>query len=377
MLAALADADRKPRDAYMYRHLNVHGYWGFGGGKMSKSVGNVVEALALSEKYGNDAFRYFVMREMTFGLDASFSEEAFVARLNADLANDFGNLVARVTTLMGAHGGGIAVPWGAPRAAFTAREEEVQAAFASTQRAVDAAMEEFAFHRALAAVWEFIGCVNRYVDASAPWELAKDTEKRQRLEAVLAALGESLRCLGIMLSPFLPNTAKRVREALGEAGEPRLQEAVLGGSQRPVMVTASKLTGLFPRVDERQLLIEGAAVGPVKRDGAAPARVGLEDFAKIDLRVAQVVAAEAVPKSKKLLKLTVKMGSETRTLVAGIAEHYEPATLVGKKVVIVANLEPATLMGVRSDGMVLAAVEGSALALVTLDKDIPPGAKVK
>jgi methionyl-tRNA synthetase len=355
----------------LYRHLNVHGYWTLGGRKISKSVGNLVEALALKDKYGNDAFRYFVLREMVFGLDADFSEEALVGRLNADLANDLGNLVSRATTLMASHGGGVSVPWGAPRLEISVREKEIQAAFGAARDAVGAAMSEFAFHRALAAIWEFIGHVNRYVDASAPWELARhrtDEVKRRRLETVLAVLGESLRCLSIILSPFLPDATRKIREALGETREPRLDEAVLGASPRPVLLTASKLAGLFPRVDEKK-----TRTAPPTPETA---RISIDDFAKVELRVAEVLAAEPVPKSRKLLKLTVSLGAEPRTLVAGIAEHYAPSDLVGKKVVVVANLEPATLMGIASDGMVLAGSTGEKLAVLTLDRDLPPGARI-
>jgi len=196
----------------LYRHLNVHGYWTLGGHKISKSVGNLVEALAFKEKYGNDAFRYFVLREMVFGLDADFSEEAFVGRLNADLANDLGNLVARATTLIVNLGGG-KVPQGA---SVTPAEEAVAEAFATVKADVAAAMDEFAFHRALASIWEFVGVVNRYVDTSQPWALAKDAAKKDRLDAALTALAESLRVLGIMLVPFLPDAAAKIRAALGQ-----------------------------------------------------------------------------------------------------------------------------------------------------------------
>ncbi len=357
----------------IYRHLNVHGYWGLGGGKMSKSIGNVVEALALSEKYGNDAFRYFVLREMTFGLDANFSEEAFVGRLNADLANDLGNLVSRATTLIANAGGRV------PAAGDAGHDErEVAAAFARALREADEAMDELAFHRALAALWEFIATVNRYVDTTQPWTLAKDPAKRGRLDAVLYTLAESLRCLGIVLAPFLPDAAGRLRAALGQAGEPRVAEATWGRLAAGTEVR--KVSGLFPRVDEK------AAAAPVTaakgETAAAPAeapagRIAVDDFARVDLRVAEVLAAEPVPKSKKLMKLTVTLGEERRTIVAGIAEHYAPADLVGKKVVVVANLLPAKLMGVESNGMVLAGSADGRLAVLVLDRDLPPGTKVK
>src|SRR6266849_5728488 len=349
----------------LYRRLNVHGYRSYGGGKMSKSVGNVVEAFKLTDKYGRDAFRYFLLREMNFGLDASFGEEAFVGRLNADLANDLGNFASRATTMIVNFGGGrIPAPGGASEP-----ELALRGALERAVADVDAAMEDFAFQRALAAIWEFLGFANRYVDATAPWTLAKDPAKRERLDTVLWTLGESLRCLGILLDPFVPDAAAKIRAGVG-SDAPRLQDIAWGGLAAGASV--QKVAGLFPRIDIK------ASEDP--KSGAAPGGAGkipIADFAKVELRVAEVLAAERVAKSKKLLKLTVKVGEETRTLVAGVAEQYEPEALVGRKVVIVANLEPATLMGVESNGMVLAASHEGTVSLLTLDKDVPSGSKVK
>jgi methionyl-tRNA synthetase len=350
----------------VFQRLNVHGYWRIGGGKMSKSIGNVVEALALTEKYGHDAFRYFVMREMNFGLDADFSEDAFVGRLNADLANDLGNLASRASTLIVNFAGGV-VP-AAPAAAELAGD--LGAAFGKTLQDVQAAMDEFAFQRALASVWEFVAAVNRYVDASQPWALAKQPDQRARLDAVLYNLSQALHGLGIVLSPFLPDAAARIRTALGESGAPRLTGSAWGGLRPGARV--EKIPGLFPRVEDKK-----PAATPSAGSAEGLARITIDDFAKVDLRVAQVIAAEAVPKSKKLLKLRLSLGSEERTVLAGIAEHYAPGDLVGKKVVVVANLQPARLMGIESQGMVLAGSTDGGLGVLTLDRDLPPGAKVK
>ncbi len=354
----------------IYTHLNVHGYWSLGGAKMSKSIGNVVEALALTDKYGHDAFRYFIMREMPFGLDANFSEEALVDRLNADLANDLGNLVSRATTLL--------VNYGKPdelRPSIRSPEDQnVLYSFDETRQIVEQAMEEFAFHRALAEIWEFIGVVNRYIDGTQPWALAKDPTRRGRLDRVLLTLADALTCLGILLDPFLPTAAARIRRAIGYETPPRLDDAVLG--RRTGLPGVSKLPGLFPRVDQKKAEPAKAAATSRAPQIERP-RITIEEFGRLDLRVAEVLEAEPVPKSKKLLKLVVKLGDETRTLVAGIAEHYRPEALRGRKVVIVANLEPATLMGVESNGMVLAGSEGDTLALLTLDRDLPPGAEVR
>jgi methionyl-tRNA synthetase len=379
MLMALGRAEgRRDEEAeqLVFRHLNVHGYWNVGGGKMSKSIGNVVEALALTDKYGNDAFRYFVMREMTFGLDADFSEEAFVGRLNADLANDLGNLVARATTLIVTGGGIRRVP---EPGELDDLERSILARFERVCAGVDEAMGEFAFQRALTRIWEFVAALNGYVDVVKPWELAKDPARRGHLERVTYVLGESLRFLGIVLAPFLPDAAAKIRAALGQTAPPTLADAVWG--RLPAGAPVQKLSGLFPRVDRpRDRVQEPRAQGPggsQTKGEIVRGRATLDLFGQLDLRVAEVLAAEPIPKSKKLLKLTVSLGTEQRTVVAGIAQHYAPADLVGKKIVVVANLEPATLMGVPSHGMLLAGSVEGRLAVLTVDRDLPPGARVQ
>ena len=353
----------------VFRHLDVHGYWNIGGGKMSKSIGNVVEALALTDKYGHDAFRYFLMREMTFGLDADFSEEALVGRLNADLANDLGNLVSRATTLLAK-----AEPTDNPQLAVLEAEREVRTRADDARQRVERAMEQFAFHRALEAIWEFIGAVNRYIDTTQPWALAKDPAKASVLNRVLVTLADSLRFLGVILAPFLPDAAAKIRRAIGDGREPSLANAAMGRIN--TIPRVERLSGLFPRVDDKARL-EKPTEAAVASAAATSAAITIDEFGKLDFRVAEVIAAETVPKSKKLLKLTVSLGDSQRTVVAGIAEHYAPGDLVGKKVVIVANLEAAKLMGIESQGMVLAGSAGDRLAVVTPDRDLPPGARVK
>ena len=354
-----------------FARLRVHGYWTLGGGKISKSVGNVVEALALTRKYGNDAFRYFVLREMPFGQDANFTEDAFVERLNADLANDLGNLASRATTMLVNFGRQVAETVPAPGAT----EAEIAERAGETTRGLIAAMNGFAVHAALVEIWSFIGAVNRYIDAARPWALAKDTAQQPRLAAVLVTLADALRYLGIVLEPFVPAAAARIREAVGDTRPPVLTNAVVGrGDERgPV----ERLSGLFPRIDTKTPPAVAGAPVDAAPAANAPTRVTIDEFKRLDFRVAEVVAAEAVPKSRKLLRLTVRLADETRTVVAGIAEHYRPEALVGRKVVVVANLEPATLMGVTSNGMVLAGSAGDTLALLTPDQDLPPGAKIR
>jgi methionyl-tRNA synthetase len=353
----------------LYRHLNVHAYWTVEGHKMSKSLGNVIDPLAFAAEYGpvgTDAFRYFILREMTFGLDSDFARDAFVTRLNADLANDLGNLVSRATTLIANFAAGAGMPGPA-----AVDEDTVARAADAARRALDEAMGEFAFQRALAAIWEFIGTVNRYVDATQPWALAKKPAERPRLDRVLVTLADAVRYLGVVLDPFVPEAAAKIRAAVGPSSPPSLAEAVVGRLER--LPAVQKLSGLFPRLDDKK------PPPPAPKTAGAADAISIADFGKVQLRVAEVLAAEAVPKSRKLLKLTVSLGSEQRTIVAGIAQHYAPADLVGKKVVVVANLEPATLMGVQSQGMVLAgSTDGDgALAVLTLDRDLPPGARVR
>src|SRR5713101_7734044 len=251
----------------LYRHLHVHGYWSLGGSKMSKSVGNVVEAFQLTDKYGHDAFRYFLLREMNFGLDASFSEEALVGRLNADLANDLGNLASRATTMIVNFGGG-RVPSPGPE---TDEDAVVRAALARAALDVDEAMEEFAFQRALAAIWEFLGVVNRYVDATAPWALAKDPAKRGRLDTVLYTLAEALRVIGILIDAFLPQAAGKIRTAVG-ATPPKLSDLAWG--QLAPGAAVQKVAALFPRIEAKVSDATPAAGAAA----AAGARIPIADF---------------------------------------------------------------------------------------------------
>ncbi len=309
---------------------------------------------------------------MPFGQDASFSEEAFVERLNADLANDLGNLASRATTMLVNFGAQTAGATPAPEAA----DDAIRALVGETGRAVDSAMGDFAFQRALVEIWSFIGAVNRYVDATRPWALAKDPAQRRRLAAVLGTLGAALRdARHPCSSPSCPTRPRGSGRPW--ATRARRPSPMRWRSRHVDPRAVQRLSGLFPRVDTKAPAAAAgtpAAAAPVE---GATARITIDDFKRVDLRVAEIVAAEPVPKSKKLLKLTIRLGDEPRTLVAGIAEHYPPATLVGRKVVVVANLEPATLMGVTSNGMVLAGSAGETLALLALDRDLPSGAKVR
>ncbi|WP_028317187.1 methionine--tRNA ligase [Desulfobulbus elongatus] len=342
-----------------YQRLHVHGYWNVDATKMSKSLGNVVRPRELVETYGVDTVRYFVLREMSFGLDASFSGDAILARHNADLANDLGNLFSRSLAMIDKYEGG-RVPERPSGGTLTPDDRELMSAMSAMVAEYREHMDGFAFHRALQAVWEVIGLLNRYIVANAPWELAKHPRQADRLRTVLAFLAEALWKITLVLGPVMPETATRMAAALG-MGErfaaAVIDDAVIWGSI-PAGTVIGKVGPLFPRV-EHKTEPAAAAKQPVKQEavaGPGEGLIGIDQFKAVDLRVAEIVAAEKVAKSDRLLKLTVQ-APEERTIVAGLAQYYNPEALVGQKVIIVANLKPAKLMGIPSQGMVLAAKE--------------------
>ncbi|HYA02017.1 MAG TPA: methionine--tRNA ligase [Syntrophobacteria bacterium] len=353
----------------VYRHLNVHGYWNVDEQKMSKSRGRVVRPLDLLPVYGLDAFRYFLMREMVFGLDANFSEEALIGRINADLANDLGNLVSRLLTMVHRYCGG-KVPQ-----AGVAQEEDARLKEAACRLPSSYVIhvESLRFHLTLMEIWEVVNQVNRYIDQSAPWTLAKDPNKRQRLDTVLLYALETLKIVAVLLSPIVPDASLEILGRIGLDVPPsglEVHEHTAWGTLRPGTAT-HRGESLFPRIEERR---------DKEKEAPAPAQakpvLTVEEFAKVDLRVAEVVSAEAIPGSDKLLKLEVDLG-ERRTVVAGIATHYRPDELIGRQVVVVANLKPATLRGIRSEGMLLAAGSQKELVLVGPERKMSPGSVVK
>ncbi|MEJ2475000.1 MAG: methionine--tRNA ligase [Desulfobacterales bacterium] len=361
----------------VYNHLNVHGYWIVEQSKMSKSLGNVVEPLELKNVYGLDAFRFFLTRDMAFGLDSSFSESALVHRLNSDLANDLGNLFSRTLTMAHKYLKGV-VP-----AVDQATENELGLTLKDdAMKAVleyEAAMNAFAFHRALQAVWDFIAQMNKCIDVMAPWELAKKSASRKQLEVVMVNLLEGLRVIAGLIYPVMPATDETMQKHLGLDPEADFYtlDRLKQWNSLPPETRILKTVSLFPRIDLKKgkpAAMPSTAAAETKP--AFKSQVTIEDFAKIDLRVATVVKAEAVPRANKLMRLEIDLG-ERRTIVAGIAGSYTPEELEGKQIIVVANLKPAKIMGILSNGMLLAAAGETGLCIATPERKMKPGTQLK
>lgn len=372
-------------DLPLPKHLAVHGWITFNGQKMSKSLGNVVDPFILGERYGADAIRYHILREMALGADSSFSNEIMINRINSDLANGLGNLVSRTVAMADKYFGGT-LPADREAGDFDA---ELIAEAEELRAKVDEFMDKTQINNALAEIFKVVSRANKYIDETAPWVLGKDESKKARLATVLYNLLETIRIVSTLLSNFMPTTMPKVWEQIGAAESDITYENAGKFGVLPADVTVHRGEIIFPRIDvdkeiEELNKIIGSNAKPEEKadDGFDPAPIAdeitIDDFAKVDLRVALVRDCEKVKKSKKLLCLQLDDGFGGRQVVSGIAAWYKPEDLIGKKVVIVANLKPVKLCGVESNGMICAAdTPDGAASVIFPDQDLPCGAKLR
>lgn len=358
-----------------------HGWLVVEGDKMSKSKGNVIDPVALIDEFGADTIRYFLLREINLGMDGNFSRDALINRINSDLANDLGNLLHRTLNMIHRFNGGVVQNSHVTEAI----DDGLISLTKQTVSSYQSMMEQLDINGAIKEVWALISRTNKYIDETGPWALAKDPAKKERLDTVLYNLAETLRIVAILISPFMPLTAPKIYSQLGLPGDftkVTLETAKEWGLLPSGTQVAAHPEPIFPRIEIKTAdngAGKAAAYVEVKRTvEAVPAvpEVTIDEFAKLDLRVAKVLAAEKVKGADKLLLLTVDLGSEQRSIVSGIAKHYTPEELVGKNVVMIVNLKPAKIRGIESRGMVLAASDGEKLTLATAS-DMPPGSKVK
>ena len=375
-------------DLPLPKKVFAHGFIMMKDGKMSKSKGNVVYPEMLVERYGLDATRYFLLRELPFGSDGVFSPESFVERTNFDLANDLGNLLNRTVSMMNKYFDGV-IP--SENLQATEFDATLKAHAEGVRAKYEESMEKMQFSVVLAELWSLVSRTNKYIDETSPWVLAKDEADQPKLAAVMANLAESLRHIAVMLQPFMTTAPKQIAEQLGLSDELLAWDSISTfGNVIPANTkVVEKGVPIFPRLDaeveieyireQMQASVKTPQEETKKEASVAPdvPEITIDDFMKVDLRVATVTACEPVPKANKLLKLQVDLGYEQRQVVSGIAEHYKPEELIGQKVIVVANLKPVKLRGELSQGMILAGSHEGVLTLATVDPKLENGAKVK
>ena len=369
-------------DLPLPKHLAVHGWITFNGQKMSKSLGNVVDPFVLGERYGADAIRYHILREMALGADSSFSNEIMINRINSDLANGFGNLVSRTVAMVEKYFGGT-LPTERESGEF---DDDLIATATALKSSVDDFMDKTQLNNALAEIFKVVSRANKYIDETAPWVIAKDETKKARLATVLYNLLETIRITSTLLSAFMPTTMPKALEQIGACEKCATYENADKFGVLPLDVTVKKGEALFPRIDVEKEIEELNSIiknneqvdektAKLKEEIEGVAQIGIDDFCKVDLRVAEIKACEPIKKAKKLLKLTIFDGVKERTVASGIAKFYKPDELIGRKIILVSNLKPAKLCGVGSCGMILAATCGEDVKVIFVD-DMETGSKI-